>query len=891
MLFGNGKPRPRAARRRVPAYRFEAEGLEVRVVPATVDLANISGSATQPGLGVQLVAANSSVSRFNVAALGDVNGDGFQDFLIGSPSTSTAYLVFGSFDASAGNINWLTLGPNQRVGDLAQLGSLNQSNPLQAVSTGQFNYNGLSFTTSSNPNSQLGTSVAAIGDVNGDGFNDFLIGAPAANGNVGEAYVVYGGNQLATRSIKNVDLDAGASDVSIQRFSINTATTVGAAIGGNAQVGAAVGFAGSFFGTARGAIAIGAPGATISNGVAANGNGAVFVVPNAALSPAPAGGTTGFIDLSGVGQGGTGSGVTFSGPTSGALVNMSLADAGNVDAANGEDLLVGAPHANNTAGSATITNTGAAYLIYGNTTFGTGVVRVNGFSNIPLSSVGLNNASGTLVGPRGATFFGTAPGDLTGFSVASAGNFNGDNFADFLIGSPGFRSSTGQATLVYGGAFGSTGNTGSNGQATSTVTPAVVGNQFTLNSTLGGFQSAGFVGTATGDEAGFSVGPSGKLGAQTGPVNPILIGSPGFNAGAGAVYLLPGTTNTLIGNGLPLASFNNTTLAGTLITDSGTAATTGAVTGLGASVNGIVGTTRNGLTADGDGLADFAIGASNFSFAQPRVISGTAFILEGARIPLGTPRGGQQGGIGGIDGQTGQPPFNITVTTTANSIQILVDSSVGPPQFNPVTDINPATLVIDGVPAASFSSVTIAASPVDVNGDGIPDAIITATPRTAVGLVPGNGQRFTLAGITTATAANPTAPFLFTTTVNVSNGSNNNGGGGLPTSGNVSSTFGFPKTNPAGSNIGERLVPLANTLSPLTWKPLPLKFAFRQFLPSHAYQVRHLEALGKKVMGNHSNKANSPLKQHVYNRSRFKLNAPIGKVIHHHAGKTVPPTV
>ena len=40
---------------------------------------------------------------------------------------------------------------------------------------------------------RAGTSVAGIGDINKDGFDDFIIGAPGVSGNSGAAYVVFGG--------------------------------------------------------------------------------------------------------------------------------------------------------------------------------------------------------------------------------------------------------------------------------------------------------------------------------------------------------------------------------------------------------------------------------------------------------------------------------------------------------------------------------------------------------------------------------------------------------------------------------------------------------------------------------------------------------------------------
>ena len=98
-----------------------------------------------------------------VAFAGDVNGDGWDDLLIGRYAADTgvgAYVVFGS--------------------DAPSSTSLSSADAVFAMEA---------------PEDYAGDSVAGAGDVNGDGFDDLLIGAPGnsdvANGS-GAVYLVLG---------------------------------------------------------------------------------------------------------------------------------------------------------------------------------------------------------------------------------------------------------------------------------------------------------------------------------------------------------------------------------------------------------------------------------------------------------------------------------------------------------------------------------------------------------------------------------------------------------------------------------------------------------------------------------------------------------------------------
>lgn len=159
----------------------------------------------------------------SIAGIGDFNGDGKEDFMIGQPGNSTYQTASGTISIISG------ADMNTVLADASMATSVPSGSMLgQSVSgVGDFDNDGYADIVAGAPgadtayfiagrsspytspigqstllshtgNDAFGSSVSGIGDFNGDGYSDFAVGAPSANTNAGIAYIYTGGDTMGT---------------------------------------------------------------------------------------------------------------------------------------------------------------------------------------------------------------------------------------------------------------------------------------------------------------------------------------------------------------------------------------------------------------------------------------------------------------------------------------------------------------------------------------------------------------------------------------------------------------------------------------------------------------------------------------------------------------------
>jgi hypothetical protein len=401
----------------------------------------------------------------SVASAGDVNGDGYADIIVGAYVNSNyngkVYLFLGGPSGPSTTPSWTAVGAGgEEFGEsVASAGDVNKDGYADVI-IGAPNYShntiggkayvflggpgGLSTTPAWTAvgeavNEDFGYAVASAGDVNKDGYADVIVGGYNYNSGTGKAYLYRG----------------SASGLSTTA----SWTAVGEMV--SDQFGRVVGTAGDVNKDGYADVIIGAPGWDGSP----TGNsfiGRVYLYTGSASGLSATAAAIG------------------TGEHASDYYGWSAGTAGDVNKDGYADIVVGA-YGYPGQGY------GKVYVYYGKSSltnfFGTpswsvlgqnlgmnsfgfhvataGDVNKDGYADVVISSglgIGVGYAQVFLGGASGlaTTPSWTAQGDTTtsnqyGYCVATAGDVNGDGYADVLVGDSGTNYNTGAAYLYLGG--------------------------------------------------------------------------------------------------------------------------------------------------------------------------------------------------------------------------------------------------------------------------------------------------------------------------------------------------------------------------------------------------------------------------------------------------------
>ena len=279
--------------------------------------------------------------------IGDITGDGNDDWLIGDPGASRGYILFGT---------------SPRLSNVKPSVLITETGEPQG------------------PQSGLGWSSSGLGDINGDGYGDLIISAPISN----LVYVVYG------RARRNFP-----SHLMLLRMSVHQGFKIVGSIG-DRRFGVSVSSGGDFNGDGKRDMLIGGVASSSSN------QGVVYVV----------------YGNGSVGIGGGGGGVWMDSLSNSSFfkintarssfTGMSVSGLGDMNGDGLDDVGFGsAPY--QSSGSVQST-----YVIYGRKT------RENGSENMLSVAELRSGVDGFVV--RGG-----------GFMVAGLGDINGDGLSDMMV--------------------------------------------------------------------------------------------------------------------------------------------------------------------------------------------------------------------------------------------------------------------------------------------------------------------------------------------------------------------------------------------------------------------------------------------------------------------------
>ncbi|PXX16590.1 FG-GAP repeat protein [Nitrosomonas ureae] len=426
---------------------------------AAMELSSLDGSN---GFRLDGVAAEDRAGN-SVSTAGDVNGDGIDDVIVGAyradpngTSSGSSYVVFGKVSGFSAAM---------------ELSSLDGSNG--------FRLDGEKF------GHQSGFAVSNAGDVNGDGFDDLIIGAHRAGyGASGSSYVVFGkaAGFSAAMELSSLDGNNGFRLDGMEAYDyLGHSVSNGGDVNGD-----------GFDDLIVGAFQADPNGYTSGSSYVVFGKASGF---SARVSLSSLDGSNGF-RLDGVGAGDR--------------LGSSVSTAGDVNGDGFDDLVIGADRADPN-GSAS----GSSYVVFG---------KASGFN----ATVNLSS----LDGSNGFRMDGVESHSFSGSSVSTAGDVNDDGFDDLIVGAfqaaPNGNTS-GSSYVVFGKASGFSAAMDLPSFASSFDNSS---NGFRLN------------GVTEGDESGSSVSAAGDVNGDG--FDDLIVGTPGADpngAGSGSSYVIFGRSD------------------------------------------------------------------------------------------------------------------------------------------------------------------------------------------------------------------------------------------------------------------------------------------------------------------------------------------------------------
>ncbi|MDP2323750.1 MAG: FG-GAP-like repeat-containing protein [Gammaproteobacteria bacterium] len=564
-----------------------------------------------------LASGNQQLSAFGaaVATAGDVNGDGYADVVVGAPA-------YDNGEADEGR-TYVYLGEPGGQPD-------------------GFPANNTWVSEGDQADGQWAAAVSSAGDVNGDGYADLIVGAPLYDkGEVDEGAVfVYLGSESGLGS------DAVPGSPADWFIESNQA---------GARLGSAVSTAGDINGDGYADVVIGASG--YDNGQPDEGQATLYLGGPAGLGLAPA--------------------WTIESNQAGANLGAAVGTAGDVNGDGYSDVVVGASGFDNgqldegralvflgrpgglaptPAWTAESNEPGAGF---GSSVASAGDVNGDGYSDLIVGAplfdndqigegrtfVYLGSAAG-LSTVAGWTAESNQDGAAFGYSVASAGDVNGDGYSDVIVGAPYFDNggtNSGDASVYLGGAAG-------------LATAAAWNLQGTPQD--------------AGQEIGFAVSSAGDVNADG--YSDIIIGFPGrslpgiggaANSGGAAVYLGSAGGPGLLSGGSPGTS---------------EARVGAAVAGAG--------------DLNGDGLADYVIGVpSGMAYqSEPAGLAYVAYRNTGT-FSIGLPVRQRR------DGDTSPlAPLGASGALSGVNLQVIARSPFGRSDVRLEYEIKPLGQLLDG---------------------------------------------------------------------------------------------------------------------------------------------------------------------------------------------------